>query len=107
MDGFDFLLAYIEVKNNVLADDFLQLPIMDWSVAVGDNNNNKRKGTPVNFHTIKVPQDDTLIDDEQFFNVEEMFVKDKWLHKDELYFNVEEEEEIMDLFLNLPQLAEI
>ena len=52
---------------------------MDWSVAVGDNNN-QRKGTPINFHTIKVPHDNTLIDNERFFTVEEMYVKDERLH---------------------------
>ena len=40
MDEFDLSLAYIESKNNVLADAFLYLPIMDWSVAVGDGNKN-------------------------------------------------------------------
>ena len=53
------VLNYIEGKNNVLADAFLQLPIMDWSVAVGDsnvNNKNRRTGTPINFHTMKVPR---------------------------------------------------
>ena len=61
----------------------------------------------IDFYTIRVPKDDTLIDDECFFNVEEMFVKDKRLHKRDLYFNVEEEEEIMDLFLNLPPTSEM
>ena len=107
MDEFDLTLGYIEGKNNVLADAFLRLPIMDRSVAVGDNNN-QRKGTqPINFHTIKVPRDDTLIDDEHFFTVEEMYVKEKCLHKDELYFSAKDEEEIMDLFLNLPLLTEM
>ena len=94
MDEFDLSLNYIEGKNNVLADAFSWLPIMDWSFAVGDNNN-RRKGTPINFHTIKVPHDDTLIDDERFFTVEEMYVKDEQLHQDELYFSVEEEEKIL------------
>ena len=106
MNEFDLSLGYIEVKNNVLADAFLRLPVMDQSVAVRDNNN-QRKGTLINFHTIKVPRDNTLIDDECFFTVEEMYIKDKRLHKDELYFSVEEEEEIMDLFLNLPPIAEM
>ena len=100
------MLIYIEGKNNILADAFLQIPITDRSIAVGDNNN-RRKGTPINFHTIKVPRDDTLIDDESFFNVEEMYVKDERLHQDEHYFSVEEEEEIMDLFLNIPTLTEM
>ena len=39
MDEFDLTLDYIEGKNNVLADAFSRLPIMDQSVAVGDNNN--------------------------------------------------------------------
>ena len=106
MDEFDLTLDYIEGKNNVLADAFSRLPIMDQSVAVGDNNN-WRKGTPINFHTIKVPRDNKLSNDERFFTIKEMYVKDKRLHKDELYFSVEEEEEIMDLFLNLPPIAEM
>ena len=80
MDEFDLSLHYIQGKKNVLADCFLRLSIMEHSVAVEDNimNNNKRKrvGTPINFHTIKVPKDDTLIDDERFFNAEETYVKD-------------------------------
>ena len=110
MDEFDLSLAYIESKNNVLADAFLGLPIMDQSVAVGDDNINdktKRTETKVNFLTIKVPRDNTLIDDEQFFNVEEKFVKDEQLHKNELYFNVKEDDEIVDLFLNLPPKLEM
>ena len=106
MDKFDLSLDYIEGKNNVFADAFLRLPFMDKSVAFGDNNN-QRKGTPINFHTIKVIHDDTLIDDERFFTVEEMYVKDERLHQDELYFSVEEEDEVMDLFLNLPSLTEM
>ena len=89
MDAFDLTLDYIEGKNNVLADAFSQLPIMERSIAVG-NNNKRRKGTPINFHSIKVPRDDTLIDDERFFTVEEMYVKDDQLHQDELYFSIKE-----------------
>ena len=108
MDEFDLSLNYIEGKNNVLADAFSRLPIMDKSVAVGDNNNrNRRIGTPVNFHTIKVPRDDTLIDDDRFFNVEEMYVIDERLHKEDLYLNIEEDNDILDLFLNLPPTLEI
>ena len=106
MDEFDLLLNYIKGMNNVLTDTFSRLPIMDQSVAVGDNNN-QRKGTPMNFHTIKVPCDDNLIDDKRFFNVEEIYVKDECLHQGERYFGVEEEEEIVNLFLNLPPLAEM
>ena len=110
MDEFDLSLGYIEGKNNVLADAFSRLPIMDRSATVGDsniNNKNKQTGTPIDFHTIKVPKDDTLIDDERFFNMVEMFVKDERLHKEELYFNIEEDNEILDLFLNLPPTAEM
>ena len=106
MDEFDLTLDYIEGKNNVLADAFSRLPIMDRPVAVGDNNN-RRKGTPIIFHTIKVPRNDTLIDDERFFTVEEMYVKNERLHHDKLYFSVEEEDKVMDLFLNLPPLTEM
>ena len=75
MDEFDLTLDYIKGKNNVLADAFSRLPIMEQSIAVGDSNK-QRKGTPINFHTIKVPRDDTLIDDKRFFTVKEMYVKD-------------------------------
>ena len=57
---------------------------MDRSVTVGDsniNNKNKRTGTPIDFHTIKVPKDDTLIDDERLFCMVEIFVKDERLRK--------------------------
>ena len=63
----------------VLADCFSRLPIMQRPTAVGDsNNNNKRKrmGTPIDFHTIKVPKDETLIDDERFFSLQELYVRD-------------------------------
>ena len=65
MNKFDLSLHYIKGKKNVLANCFTQLPIFERSVPVGDNtDNNKRKrtGNPINFHTIKVPKDDTLID---------------------------------------------
>ena len=48
----------------IVSHDYL---LFKWSVAVGnDINNNKQKynGTPIDFHTIKVPKDDTMIDDE-------------------------------------------
>ena len=110
MDKFGLSLGYIEGKNNVLADAFSRLPMVDCSVAVGGgniNNKNKRTGTPIDFHTIKVSKDDTLIDDKRFFNMTETFVKDKQLHKERLYFNVEEDNKIKDLFLNLLPTAEI
>ena len=111
MDEFDLSLHYIEGKKNVLADCFSRLPIMR-SIAVEDsnNNNNKRKriGTPMDFHTIKVPKDDTMIDDEAFFTLEELFVKDERINNNSnAYFNIDEDQEIMDLFLNLPLVGEM
>lgn len=48
---------------------------MKQSVAVRDSNNNKHKCTsvPIDFHVIKALKDDTLIGDECFFNMEEMY----------------------------------
>ena len=66
----DSSLQYLERKKNIFAIFFSQFLIMDQLVAMGNhimNNKNKGTRTPVNFHTIKVPRDDTLIDDERFF----------------------------------------
>ena len=111
MDELDLFLQYIEDTKNVLVNCF-SLPIMDQSVTVGVgngnmNNKNNQTGTPVNFHTIKVSRDGTFIDDESFFNVEEMYKKDNRIHKDGDYFNVEEDNTIFDLFLNLSQMGEM
>ena len=107
MDEFDLSLHYIEGKKNVLADCFSRLPIMR-SIPVENNpNNSKNKrtriGTPMDFHTIKVPKDDTMINDESFFTLDELFVNDERINcNSNAYFNIDEDQEIMDLFLNLP-----
>ena len=83
---------------------------MQRPTAVGDSNdNNKRKrmGTPIDFHTIKVPKDETLIDDERFFNLQELYVRDNRINSSEDYCSFNEDNELMDLFLNLPPMAEM
>ena len=45
-------------------------------------------------------RDDTLIDDEHFFNVEEMCIKDNRINSSNKNFNIKEDNEIMNLFLN-------
>ena len=111
MDEFDLTLNYIEDKNNILAHCFLWLPIMERPVAVGDsnNNNNKRKrmGTSIDFHTIKVPNDETLIDDKRFFNLQELYVKDNRINNSDNYFSFDEDNRMMDLFLNLLPMGEM
>ena len=110
MDEFDLSLHYIEGKKNVLADCFSRLPIFERSVPLEDNNNTrkrKRVGTPIDFHTIKVPKDDTMIDDERFFNLNEVYVRDERINNCDSYFNIDDDNEIMDLFLNLPPMTEM
>ena len=72
MDEFDLTLRYIKGKDNVLADCFSRLPRMDRPVAVEMNRKDgSRRGNPIGFHTIEVPQDKTIIDDEAFVAVDE------------------------------------
>lgn len=68
---------------------------MEQSAAGGDNiNDNKcnHKDTLINFHTIKVPKDDTIIEDETFFNVQELSVKDNRINNSGSYFYIDKEE---------------
>ena len=58
---------------------------MEYSVAVEDrdNNNNECKctDTPIDLYTIKVLKDNALIDDERFFKLKDMYVKDDRIKK--------------------------
>ena len=111
MDEFDCSLHYIEGKKNVLANCFSQLPIMrSIPVRNSNNNNNKRKqiGTPVKFHTIKVPKGDTMIDDKSYFTLEELYVKDDRINVNrDANFHIDEDQEMTDLFLNLPAMGKM
>lgn len=104
MNEFDLYLNYIGGKNTLLADCYSQLPIMDNPVVGGDSNNNKKRKrnvTPIDFHTIKVLKDDTLIDNEHFFNLEVMCVKNDRINISNNYCHIDEDNDMMDLFLNL------
>ena len=90
----------------------MQLLIIEQSVVVGNSNiNNKRKRTvkPLDFHTIKVPKDNTIIDDEALFTLEEICVKDARIDNNNsgVYFHIDKDKDIMDLFLNLPPMDEM
>jgi hypothetical protein len=66
---------------------------MNRPTAVGNNykninNRNKRKGTPIDFHTIEVPNDELIIDDEAFTTIDE-------------------DNQLMECLLNLPPLQEM
>ena len=67
----------------------------------------EKNRTPINVHTIKVPKDNKLIDEERFFNVEELHVIDKRENMSNNYFNIDDDNKIMNLFLNLPPTAEM
>ena len=85
MDEFDLSLHYIEGKQIFLADCFSRLSIIEKSVPMGDsindiNNKCKRNRTHIDFPTIKVPKDYTMIDDKWFFNLEELYVRDEQIN---------------------------
>ena len=75
---------------------------------MGDSTNKRKQTiTPINFHTIKVPKDNTLIDDERFFNLQELYVIDERVNMSDNYFTIDDDNEIMDLFLNLPPMGKM
>ena len=92
---------------------FLRLLIfVEWSVslALGDNTNNNRRRcieTWINFYTINVPKDDTMIDNERSLNFQEFYVRDGRINNSNSYFNTKDYNDITDLFLNLPPMSKM
>lgn len=63
-----------------------------------NNNNSKCNGTPIDFHTVKVPKKNTTIDNKTFFNMGVLFIKDNRINNSESYSFIDEHNKIMDLF---------
>ena len=103
MDEFDITLKYIKGKDNVLIDCFSRLPIL--RPITGEKGNPKiikkreRSGMFVDFWQLHLPQNDKMIwEDEVFFNN---------LPESEQHSNIEDNNEMIECFLNLPSTNEM
>ena len=103
MDEFDLTLKYIKGKDNVLADCFSRLPIL--RPITGEKGNariikkRERSGKFVDFHALHVPQNEEMIlEDEVFFNN---------LTEHEQHADIEDDNEMIECFLNLPSTNEM
>lgn len=100
MDEFDLTLMYINDKNNVLADCFLQLPIMNPTTDEKDNptviQKQTQSGKFVDFKNLNATQNDKMILEEKaFFN---------YISEVKNHLNIEDDNELIECFLNLPTL---
>ena len=100
MDKFDLTLKYIKGKNNVLADCFSRLPLMSpptdekGNLTVTQKRN--RSGTIIDFNNLNATRnDDMILEEETFFNN---------ISDIEQHSNIEDDNELIDCFLNLPTL---
>ena len=115
MEQFYYTLDYLEGEKNVLADCFSRLPRME-KTSVGKKEIEmieKKKGTEINFKTLKVPpKEDDPLDDEVLF-VTTTTSKDWNYINEEKYNNKDEPElfptictndnsEMIECLLNLP-----
>ena len=103
MDEFDLTLKYIEGKNNVLADYFSRLPLMSPPTEEKGNltvtGKRKRSGTIIDFNNLNATRnDDMILEDETFFNN---------ISDIEQHSNIEDNNELIDCFLNLPTTDEL
>ena len=88
IDEFDVTIRYIEGKKNVLADCFSRLPLMAQP-SVGDRELQGTKGTLIDFNDIEMQKD-----------TEEIL-------EGETFFAANENEKLIECFLNLPPLEEM